>query len=112
MRRTKLHSIYKNTRKLIENEERWIKGAYELDGKFCLLGALRHTAKIGESTSPMKTSLALKLPLLECINQLFPDRHHHYENIVWFNDNHKTTHKDVLAVLDCAIKDSAPKEKS
>lgn len=98
IRRNKMHKIYREARELIAKRSNWGKGAYECDGKFCLMGAI-----ITKSDA-----MTLREPLHHCIQKHFPSRPSHIED---FNDHPRTTHKDVLKVLDCAIADTAPQPR-
>lgn len=98
----------KEIRKLIENPENWTKRFYARDKfdrevydvseeacKWCLLGAIN---RIMRSKENYKNYLVVILILENAIRSIT----NHY-NIVKFNDDPKTTHEDILNLLDKCI---------
>lgn len=115
MKRAELNKIYRKTRDLIAKKGNWIKGDYYYeDGKYCLLGALRKVS-VGNPWD-YGSDEELERVLLQCVREIHPKRFSD-KKLGWpvdttgFNDHERTTHKDVLKVLDCAIADTAPRPR-
>lgn len=90
-------------RELLSDPERWTKGAWALnqagaevnaissDAKcWCLVGAISRCYRTDDEQQPIRDASAK-------VKALILDRH---ATIVDFNDSPKTTHADILAVLD------------
>jgi hypothetical protein len=92
-------------RQLLSDPERWIKGAYHrpsvYDGKesYCLRGAVDHVVGYcsGEHWIRIRRLMDVSISRI---------RKNHIGGMVAFNDAPETTHEDVLAVLDLAIKEA------
>lgn len=115
MKRAELNKVYRKTRDLIAKKGNWIKGNYYEEGRYCLLGALRKVS-LDNPWGPGSDE-ELERVVLQCVKEIHPKRFTDKKlgwplDITGFNDHDRTTHKDVLAVLDCAIKDTAPKERA
>lgn len=127
--KTKLE-VYEGTRKLLSDPKHWRKGMYASRYKrlqdqteirdeeakcFCLVGGLArviYEKKLVTSTSSpsiyeyqvIGAAKGMCDELAECVPNLS-----HQENIdppervIFFNDDRKTKHEDVLNALDCAI---------
>ena len=82
----------KGIRKLLSDEERWLKGDFEKvnpetkNFQYCLLGASREVDGPGEVLADRIMIAVLDSPVME------------------FNDAEDTTHKDILKLLDRSIK--------
>lgn len=68
----------------------WIKYQYEVNGKFCLIGAKMHVASEAVDSFPMLLVLHLALP-------------RGYNSLVGFNDARKTKHEDIMMLMETAI---------
>lgn len=103
MRRKKLHEIFVATRKLLGAEKHWIKGMSH-DGAYgyCLMGGLAKIAK-GNPNHIVPEDVAERIA--DCVLKHFGNRF--LFGVTDFNDDYRTTHKDVLKVLDCAIKETS-----
>lgn len=98
---------FKSLRELFRNKRRWCKGAYArdmfntgLDGpandeavSFCLLGGIGKVyGTVYDATVRQKLRRAAK--------KLFPKRYYStYEDLAQFNDNSKTTIKDIRRLV-------------
>lgn len=72
---------------LLENQERWVQGSFKtIDGRYCLRGAIRK----------VDASEALGPVVLTAINEVTGSS---YRTVETFNDNFRTDHELVLAVL-------------
>jgi hypothetical protein len=97
-----------DTRSHISNPNTWVKSAFKHGNRHCLVAALslasanRHFNKPNEIERRLVRVLARQLPqnspLLARL-PLFEAR----QRLMWFNDSWRTTHADVLGVLDRAI---------
>lgn len=95
--------VLEGARKIIATPNKWLKGKFANDeGRYCLQGACRISA-FGNCDIPIKTHVEdiYSVPLADCIRELYPERPGRY--LPDFNDHKHTTHKDVMAVIDCAI---------
>jgi len=81
----------RQARRLIESPEKWCKGQYVNDGRMCVLAAVQH-CDWGRPRDGWETA-ALRL------HELLPKG----MTLPVFNDMPRTTHADVLALLDRAI---------
>lgn len=77
-------------RALIDTPEKWCQGTYYSGGRYCAAGAIRKVTGIGDE----------QFPILEVLNDALP----HFTSILEFNDSPATTHADVLAAFDAAIR--------
>lgn len=103
MKRKKLHEIFVATRKLLGVKKRWIKGmAHDGSDGYCLMGGL---AKIAKGNPNHTVPADIEQQIVDCVMARFPDRLRF--GVSDFNDDAKTTYKDVLKVLDCAIRETA-----
>jgi hypothetical protein len=84
-------SELKAARKRIENPENWIKGSFRVGQRYCLVGAL---------TSVPYLDLTYKL-LQRCVPKRYPTTK---SKLAAYNDHPSTTHKDIMALFDKAIK--------
>lgn len=74
---------------LIDTPDKWIKHAFERDGCFCAVGAVRTVQKA-------ETGRALDA-LYEAADELCG------RGVMRFNDAENTTHADIMALFDRAI---------
>lgn len=83
-------------RALIDAPERWTKGVFCLDGKYCALGAALAVSIPG---------LPIELALSDAVPASFHNYGWHLRivRIVRFNDAPATTHADIMALFDRAI---------
>lgn len=99
-------SYLKRVRKFLKKPERWAQGAlarnnagYTVDAVsadatcFCMLGALDHV----RNGADYDTYNAVCAVIVGAVPRRFGD-------IISFNDDEKTKHKDVLKVLDRAVR--------
>lgn len=102
--------VLKKARKLISNRENWIKGysARDREGNctssagakaysFCSTGALWAVVKNQNEDLYYEPRNLLQSEIRKLPKQ-------HYYSVVDFNDDPKTTHKQVLSIFDRAIK--------
>lgn len=98
-----LRELFINAREILSDRKKWGKNDYEpKPGTYCLLGA----CAVADGLLAHQGNDAAYSKVLEpCIAKLHPriGAHEVYE----FNDRERTRHKDILAVLDCAIECSA-----
>lgn len=89
--------ILVGARKLLEDPANWIRGDFEDNGGHCLIGACRAVARAHSVTDERLVAHAIH-GLREVIS---------YEgrgtSVALFNDSMRTSHADVLSVLDLAI---------
>lgn len=103
MKRKKLHEIFVATRKLLGSKKHWIKGvAHDGSDGYCLMGSL---AKIAKGNPNKVVPADIEQRIVDCVMARFPDRLGF--GVSNFNDDDRTKHKDVLKVLDCAIRETA-----
>ena len=94
----------KVARKRIAKEEHWTKGAFARNKEgsrvfpksrsaccWCILGAIRKEIKYNET----------EMPAIEVLQEHLPSP---YLYVGIFHDHDKTTHKDIIDLLDRAIK--------
>ena len=95
--------ILESTKSILESESSWIQGAMAMNSgmeevdyldesacKWCLTGAIRkamHLARCHEVP-------AVEFPIMLVLN---------HNNIILFNEDPRTTHNDVMEILDKAI---------
>lgn len=99
----------KATRELIGTPDKWTQNVYSRDKlgsqcsirsseacKFCIMGAIR---RVDDSAAADKAYEYLKnySPILDSYSK---------GQLVVYNDDSNTTHKDIIALLDKAIKDA------
>lgn len=87
-------SKYKTVRGLLAKKERWIKGWYELNGRYCLMGAIKEIYKDD------RNALSIVDKVIEAIKKLFPRCR--TSSILYFNDTKRRSHSDILKVLKLA----------
>lgn len=85
--------ILVGARKILEDPAKWIKGDYERNGCYCLVGALTWSAEEEPALDDAMARLQAEVR----------KRYGRSHSIVMFNDAERTTHADVLSVLDLAI---------
>jgi hypothetical protein len=82
------HDVLVQTRALIDSPDRWIKGDMKDDeGRFCLVGAINEVDALGVGGVEAKRTLAK-------VCGMPPGD---------FNEDKRTTHDDIMRVLDQAI---------
>lgn len=112
-------TVLKGARVLINDKERWIKGAgmkIGADGRhsYCAIGAVRYAAETlftdstGHQTSPRSAIEYTKHRAIRALAKALDLRVG--VEVVGFNDAPLTQHKDVLAAFDKAITTLAAKE--
>lgn len=88
-------------RTFLSDEKNWIKGAFRKDGACCLSGALRDKTPQDQPYDDVLTVV------YEAYAQLSEEMTHEppyvHGLLICFNDDPKTTHADVLGLLDRAI---------
>lgn len=97
------------TKSLIANPDNWIKKKNALSAKgrevkpssnrackFCLLGALDRVSALNGFTYSVRNEAIYRLEIE--VKQVSE-----YRCVHWYNDAPKTTHSDVIAILDNAI---------
>lgn len=97
--------ILKTARELISVPEKWTKGMWQtIGGRMCLSGAIRRAAGAlhGGGEVPLH-NIAARMTAAEALEDIVGT------SIVVFNDDPKTTHADVLRVLDRVIQLFEPK---
>lgn len=82
-------------RELIVSPEKWIKGAYEVNGCYCMSGALR-------KVRTKRNDIYVDYSYFEAYDLLRTSTGAH-GCIPEFNDDPETTHEDVMRVFDSAI---------
>lgn len=94
------YKLLKEARELIKTPGRWGKGSYHRNGKYCLMGALRHAdaEQFTDAYGNAKVKLMKFIPTVNGVPS--------YSGIVNFNDLPSTTHEDVIRVLNKAIRAS------
>lgn len=110
-------TVLKKMRVLIENPDHWIKyhSAETISGniikaqdksayRFCLLGALAHIKKLENAYYRDPVSVNYIAP---SIKEIYGEI-----SVSTFNDWSKITHKDVINVLDIAIKKATENERA
>lgn len=85
-------------RALIDTPEKWCKGAFELDGHLCALGALRKA-----TTGSARLPNAAPGEFVRYIRARMWIESKVSSGVEHFNDDPATTHADVLAMFDRAI---------
>lgn len=95
----------KKVRELIARPYGWTQGRFSTTGKrgvsYCLLGAIRHVNNEAYFTKdPAPTITSLQARLEQCIQKIHGNR----LGVPTFNDTEGRTKKEVLGVIDCAIK--------
>lgn len=84
---------------LIDAPGKWCKGALRShDGRYCIKGAIRHTATALDHTEAMEGRVLL------AIHQM---GHKKYRRVESFNDHPTRTHDEVIAVLEYVQADIA-----
>jgi hypothetical protein len=84
-------------RDLIALPEKWIKGAYKSDGRFCAIGAIQEATKTVSGARSEAVRMLGKT--------IKPETNDPEGAIINFNDDYKRTHEQVLAAFDKAIAD-------
>lgn len=98
----------KKARKLIEKEENWIKGAnHDGFGGYCLNGALNKAIHGNKDNSSSNVKYIMHKKLRYKMQNLIENKV--LTSLTGFNDLPETTHKDVLKLLDKAIKEISKK---
>lgn len=103
-----LKEIFVGARELLSDETKWGRDQYFNGNCYCLIGAcgvgaglsnmeIRSTNAIGDIEKRVRPALERCLPK-------GPVRPRPAGPVIAFNDDPGTTHADILAVLDCAIK--------
>ena len=88
--------ILMEARKLIDTEEKWCKGERQsVSGAMCIVGAIL-TVEVGDAHSNRLVAGGNTIGAIQQITLPF--------QVVDFNDAPSTTHADVMAVFDKAIK--------
>ena len=88
-----------DAKRRIDRPSKWCKGDTERHGRMCLIGATNFAAS-GDPDMYIRSTGARKL-LEECAGTA--------ALALGFNDLPETTHKDVMRVLDCAIRKAGGK---
>jgi hypothetical protein len=92
-----LQSDLIEVRRVLATPEKWVKGRYTNgDGCYCILGAGKYVTGKGDGGQEFKNALIAALP------QNAPEDARFFPHV--FNDADTTTHADILAWLDRAIK--------
>ena|SRR3990167_1311127 len=101
----------KAARALLSNSKRWTKGAFAKRTKrsvvwvspfsveatcWCLMGAIRKVTDDNDTANVVA---------IDALEECLPEIYHHFALSV-FNDAQTTKHKDVMALLDCAIENA------
>ena len=99
------YKIVKDARDLIKDERNWIKGKYEGQNSYCMLGAIRKAAAGDPYIQPSGPHFDVYFRALDTIRKvvdgsdLYP-----LTDIAKFNDDKSTTHKDVIRVMNKALR--------
>lgn len=99
----KLHDDLIAARALIDVPQKWVKGVDFGHGRLCAMGA------VGRATNQPMGGFRWS----DCENALIKalpskTRGHAGHSVVVFNDAPKTTHADIMALFDAAIKAAEP----
>ena len=79
-------------RALIDTPEKWMKGAFQENNCYCVLGAVRSVDWRGG------------LEVIGVLRRSLPE----YGSVVEFNDDPATTHDDIISLFDRAIAAQEP----
>lgn len=103
------------SRKLLEKDDKWTKGEYEMQGRYCAVGAIMQIGGFWGTPSELSIYPQDSLDkLCDVILEQFPDRlnpdifpildspSNRETAITQFNDHKDTTLDEVLAVFDKA----------
>lgn len=105
----KTSEYLKAARAVIDRPEKWTKKTMARDShrrpvppssaeavRFCSVGALEKTMLRRETSSTVDGEARILLTLAVCVLT-------NTQSVVWFNDNRRTKHEDVMEVFDAAI---------
>ena len=90
--------ILEKTREILTPPEKWIKHTFELDGCYCLLGAMNQAVESLHLQSVMYSKAITVVHSVICDRTKLS-----VVPVSWWNDDEDTTHEMVLEVLDEAI---------
>lgn len=88
-------------RELIDSPEKWIKGAYEVNGCYCAQGAMYEIAPYPDETFCHTYDLLMQIV-----------KRKNFVSLTDFNDDTETTHEDIMNLFDSAIAKSREGTKS
>ena len=98
--------VLQGVRAMLRPPQAWCKGQFVRQSPgaprgqaYCLVGALGELAARSVVRDLVMFGRAEDM-LMHCATELYDES---YFSLVEFNDEHDTTHEDVLRVLDCAI---------
>lgn len=94
---SKVVNILKEARATLSSSRRWRKGGSLSGGRACIINSIPHIVDLDSAIKAQKI-------IAEVVSKHgFPFSEFSGNNILMFNDDPKTTYKDVVAVLDEAI---------
>jgi len=86
---------------LLNKPEKWIKGYFSNGGRYCLVGALMECYGTPRQVEFKEAATKVRTAINE-LSKLRKVKLAKKPNIIRFNDNPKTTFKDIRAVLKLA----------
>lgn len=88
-------------RSFLSDEKNWVKGAFRKGDACCLTGAMRDKIPADQAYDDVIT--VVYEAYTQISNEMMHEQPYVHGLLISFNDDEKTTHADVLGVLDRAI---------